>query len=1271
MDPKRILIVEADNNFALSLAAVLQGAGFASSIAASAAEAQRELRERRPSLVLLRAELPDLSGFALCGRLRKEKSSQGLPIVLLSSEATPEALAEHRSHPASAADGYLAIPFPMEELLGQVQELIALSAEEGPVEEAQELFEPPVAPSDEDIEGALAGALGGDSIPDAPHAQSGLEAMTPPPPPRPPRLPKRPRRSSLTEEDRTFLDRVFESIADRRTELLAESHSARRPAVKRELLATPEGKLQVLREELNRRESQVARLSEIWTIRERELTSIDDKLHEKEVEIQGLKMQVDDLLRRLADAREFFVKKDQEHGQVVDSMLLDKFINEKELIEVVASKEKDIAVLRRDLRTREEELARRLGELDQGREEIARLEKARSVELLQFELRERQLSALLARREVEILGRGSDFDEAVDLASDLGSQLRLERDEATRALREASRERGLAEVAGDHATRELTIALEAERARGGLFELDAAQRLRAHEEVEADLRLLLDEADEQLSLLLLESERLRVQRDGLQQSLSSRLADREAALAQLGADLATEHEEAVAREAQLSAEVATRVEQLGNLEGEIEALRHEKAEREQELQAALDEAQTQIAALTRQGEQLASDLTASNDRGQALDAELSATRAEAQRQLEEARAAHEALRLDRDGRLQAAASELAELRGQLTGELEATQGELGRTQVELSETQAEKARREDELSRSLAEKIEQAGALEGELGAVRAHAAQRDEELTGEIAAARAEGERLQGQLEQVGMEKARSEGEMSAQLQAAGERLAERENDIANFQRLRTELAGEFEATQAEVARLTQVLSELEAAKAEVEATSAAQLADLQRLLAETQGELSAAGQEQNRLLAEIEELKARAEARAAELKGEIASGEQALRESEERFQGQLDEAQGRQEQLEAALAASGKSFADEQRKVAATQAAAQKREEAVQREAVVKAEAARAAEQRLQKLLDEAGAQGKGLQQSLAELSQVERRLRDELAAQVAAGANLTARAEKLTGERDAQKREAVAAVTARDAKISELQSAVAAAQQERRRLEDEGTAKLQKSEAAAKELQARLAESQAGRERADREAQQTLAARAKRAQELEQAVEAAAAGKARAERELGQRAQLAEAKAAEAAQKLASAQRLQKDLEGRLAKEGQEAQAKHKAELERREAQRAQEVARLQQALQEKSKAVKMMELELQRLKTRGAGAAPTAPTARRIPDTTQPNVATSAVQGSPLSDDLDDMPTKVMERPKIAPAAARPAPAAPAPESKAEEDDLDSMLSKLEM
>ena len=67
---RRALIVESQSDFALTLASVLKGAGFQTSLAANAGDAQRELEKRRPDIVVLRAELPDQSGFVLCGAIR-------------------------------------------------------------------------------------------------------------------------------------------------------------------------------------------------------------------------------------------------------------------------------------------------------------------------------------------------------------------------------------------------------------------------------------------------------------------------------------------------------------------------------------------------------------------------------------------------------------------------------------------------------------------------------------------------------------------------------------------------------------------------------------------------------------------------------------------------------------------------------------------------------------------------------------------------------------------------------------------------------------------------------------------------------------------------------------------------------------------------------------------------------------------------------------------------------------------------------------------------
>src|SRR4029079_13546149 len=376
---RRVLIVESQNEFALSMASVLRSAGFQTATAENAADAQRELELRRPDLVVLRAGLPDQSGVVLWGQIKKGRFGQNLPVLLLSSDVGQEGLAQHSQGP-SAADGYLTIPFEMGELAEITHGIL-----------------PPLLAGGDDMDRSLDEALTGESHPtptrEMPSAPPPLRA---PPPGSPPRLPRRERRSAFTEEDRAFLDRTFASIADRKAELRADPQMRRRTRPRREAMGTPEGKIQILRDELKLREAQLARISVIWTVRERELLSVEDRLHEKDVELQGLKMQVDDLLRRFNEAQAAMIQKEREHGATVDDLLLQKFATEKDLIEVVASKEKDVAHLRRDLVAREQELAEKGQAVERGLGEIERLERAMGVATLEFEVKEQTLSSGLA-----------------------------------------------------------------------------------------------------------------------------------------------------------------------------------------------------------------------------------------------------------------------------------------------------------------------------------------------------------------------------------------------------------------------------------------------------------------------------------------------------------------------------------------------------------------------------------------------------------------------------------------------------------------------------------------------------------------------------------------------------------------------------------------------------------------------------------------------------------------------------------------------------------
>jgi hypothetical protein len=173
--------------------------------------------------------------------------------------------------------------------------------------------------------------------------------------------------------------------------------------------------------------------------------------------------------------------------------------------------------------------------------------------------------------------------------------------------------------------------------------------------------------------------------------------------------------------------------------------------------------------------------------------------------------------------------------------------------------------------------------------------------------------------------------------------------------------------------------------------------------------------------------------------------------------------------------------------------------------------------------------------------------------------------------------------------------------------------------------------------------------LALRQRKQAELEQALEGASATRTRQEKEFGAKLQLAEQRAQEAAQKLQSQGADRKAIEAQTQRSLDELAAKHKAELDRRDQVKAQEVKRLQESVQEKSKQLKVVELELARYKNKPAGAVSSSPSSagRLAPP---PPAAKSPLQAA-LGDDDEVSATAVTEIPNR-PAAGPAKPAAAA-------------------
>jgi two-component system phosphate regulon response regulator PhoB len=117
----RLLVVDDDRETQRVLSALLETAGYATSVVRSAEEALERLRNMAIDLVVLDWGLPGMSGLDLCKRLRRDPALGRIPILFLSarSSSTDIVLAFE-----AGADDYVAKPFRAPELRARILGLL-------------------------------------------------------------------------------------------------------------------------------------------------------------------------------------------------------------------------------------------------------------------------------------------------------------------------------------------------------------------------------------------------------------------------------------------------------------------------------------------------------------------------------------------------------------------------------------------------------------------------------------------------------------------------------------------------------------------------------------------------------------------------------------------------------------------------------------------------------------------------------------------------------------------------------------------------------------------------------------------------------------------------------------------------------------------------------------------------------------------------------------------------------------------------------------------
>ena len=116
-----ILVVEDDEGVQEAILLTLELGGHQTCVAVDGHEALRRIEEARPDLMVLDLMLPRMNGYELIAELERRQLRSDMKILVLTADAGARPKAEQ-----IGADGGMVKPFDVDDLLAEVERLLAL-----------------------------------------------------------------------------------------------------------------------------------------------------------------------------------------------------------------------------------------------------------------------------------------------------------------------------------------------------------------------------------------------------------------------------------------------------------------------------------------------------------------------------------------------------------------------------------------------------------------------------------------------------------------------------------------------------------------------------------------------------------------------------------------------------------------------------------------------------------------------------------------------------------------------------------------------------------------------------------------------------------------------------------------------------------------------------------------------------------------------------------------------------------------------------------------
>ncbi len=121
MARSRILIVYDDPDIIKAISPILQARGYTVEVGSGGVEGLEKAKSGRPNLILLEAEIPDISGYDVCTQLRADRTTKNIPVIMMSADGESNSVVKAS---VCGASDYIVKPFNLFTLLGKMRRFL-------------------------------------------------------------------------------------------------------------------------------------------------------------------------------------------------------------------------------------------------------------------------------------------------------------------------------------------------------------------------------------------------------------------------------------------------------------------------------------------------------------------------------------------------------------------------------------------------------------------------------------------------------------------------------------------------------------------------------------------------------------------------------------------------------------------------------------------------------------------------------------------------------------------------------------------------------------------------------------------------------------------------------------------------------------------------------------------------------------------------------------------------------------------------------------------